>query len=294
MDNETLCGNEYDFGRVKLIATDMDGTFITTGARIPEENRRAARICDESGVTFVIASGRSYRSLGDFIGVEGKNGYIIAHNGARIATAGAEKELYRMPLSMEDAKFLLDLGNRLRVTACVWADEDLYISRRTRNGEIYAQAALAKTVYFDAEDPFFLRDIGDNRSNIDKIYWTANEDGTGWKSNEVAKMIPKTLSCFTSGGGCMEFVDRNVSKGAALKKLCDIIGIDPRDTVAFGDSENDISLLEASGFGVAMENADIRVKAAAKYITKTNNDCGVASAIEEFFGSRQLRKDYGL
>ena len=286
--------NGYDFGGCKLVATDMDGTFITYAAKIPDRNRAAAKICDDCGVHFVIASGRSYRSLAEYIGVEGKNGYIIAHNGARIATAGAEKEIMRTPLTMDDAKFLLDLGDRLSVCACVWADEVLYISGRTRNGELYASAAFAETVYFDAKEPFFLKSTGNNRSNIDKIYWTAYDDGRGWKSEEGAKLIPDTVSCFTSGGGCMEFVDREVSKGNALKTLCGIIGVDISKTVAFGDSENDIALLEAAGLGVAVENADERVKAVAGYVTGTNNDCGVAEAIEKLFGKEQLRKQFGF
>lgn len=286
--------NGYDFGSCRLVATDMDGTFITYTAGIPDRNREAAKICDESGVHFVIASGRSYKSLGDFIGVEGKNGYIIAHNGARIATAGAKKELMRTPLKMDDAKFLLDLGDKLSACACVWADEMLFISKKTRLGDFYAQAALAETVYFDAAAPYFLKEITKGRSNIDKIYWTAGDDGTGWKSEEVSKLIPDTVSCFTSGGGCMEFVDSNVSKGNALRTLCGIIGVDVEKTVAFGDSENDISLLEAAGLGVAVENADERVKAVASYVTGTNNDCGVADAIEKLFGKEQLGKKFGF
>ncbi len=290
-----LSGNDqYDFGTVRLIATDMDGTFITCRAEIPDRNRRAAKICGDNGVIFVIASGRSYASLGDFIGVEGEKGYIIAHNGARIATAGAKKELLRTPLLAEDAEYMIDLGHRLSATACIWADEKLYITRRTRPGKLYAEASLAETVYFDARDPFFLRKTPEGRSNIDKIYWTAGEDGTPWISGEISKLIPETLSCFTSGGGCMEFVDRSVSKGNALRTLCGMIGVDIKNTVAFGDSENDLSLIEAAGFGVAMENADPMVKKKASYITGTNDECGVADAIEKLFGREQKRKQFGI
>ncbi|MBP5312366.1 MAG: HAD family hydrolase [Clostridia bacterium] len=294
MDKNALNLNEYDFGRVRLIATDMDGTFITPACVIPPENRAAAKLCDDCGIHFVIASGRSYKSLGDYIGVEGKNGFIIAHNGARIATAGAKKELMRMPLSMADARFLLELGDKLNVTACVWADEELYVSRKTRFGDLYAQASNTKTYYFDAKDPYFLRTSKEDRSNIDKIYWTARDDGTPWKSGEVAKMIPGSVSCFTSGGGCMEFVDSEVSKGNALKKLCELIGVDIADTVAFGDSENDITLLRTAGFGVAVRNADPAVKAEASFETDSNEECGVAKAIERLFGKEQLRKEYKL
>ena len=73
------------------------------------------------------------------------------------------------------------------------------------------------------------------------------------------------------------------TKGRALERLCEMLGIDPADTVAFGDGSNDISLLRAAGCGVAMENAEPAVKAAADRVTGTNDDSGVAMVLEEFF-----------
>ena len=84
------------------------------------------------------------------------------------------------------------------------------------------------------------------------------------------------------GGGIYEYVQNGVDKGAAAKALCEKLRIDPADTAALGDGENDISMIRMAGFGVAMENAGESVKLVADHITVTNNDAGVAAAIRKF------------
>ena len=75
---------------------------------------------------------------------------------------------------------------------------------------------------------------------------------------------------------------QNATKGQALRALCDALGLDIRQTMAFGDDTNDLDLLRMAGLGVAMENANPAVKAAADVITGTNNAAGFAAAVERF------------
>ena len=75
---------------------------------------------------------------------------------------------------------------------------------------------------------------------------------------------------------------RDANKGEALRFLCRRLGIDIRDSMAFGDGSNDLSMIQAAGIGVAMGNADPAALAAADYITGTNDNDGVAEAIERF------------
>ena len=72
------------------------------------------------------------------------------------------------------------------------------------------------------------------------------------------------------------------TKGRALESLCALLGVDPAETIAFGDGSNDISLLRAAGCGVAMANAEPAVKAAADRVTRTNDESGVAMVLEEY------------
>ena len=78
----------------------------------------------------------------------------------------------------------------------------------------------------------------------------------------------------------LEFVDRGVSKGSALLRLCEMLGISPDQTVPFGDEENDRPMLRAAGLGVAMGNAVPEIKAEADAVTSSNEEDGVAEFIE--------------
>jgi hypothetical protein len=80
----------------------------------------------------------------------------------------------------------------------------------------------------------------------------------------------------------LEFTRAGVNKGVGLHRLAEILGVDPAKTMAIGDTENDLSILKAAGIGVAMGNATDAVKAQADYITASNEEDGVACAIEHF------------
>ena len=94
-------------------------------------------------------------------------------------------------------------------------------------------------------------------------------------------LIPGILVS-SSIGNNLEINAEGADKGSALMRLADALGIDRGETMAFGDGENDISMLRMAGLGVAMDNAQEPVKKAADYITGSNNDSGVASAIRRF------------
>ena len=80
----------------------------------------------------------------------------------------------------------------------------------------------------------------------------------------------------------LEINAKGADKGSALVRLASCLGIEPGETMAFGDGENDSSMIRMAGIGVAMENGEDSVKAAADYVTTTNNKAGVAAAIRQF------------
>jgi hypothetical protein len=91
------------------------------------------------------------------------------------------------------------------------------------------------------------------------------------------------VTAVKSNWNCIDIIRSDVSKGAALIDYAHSEGIDASEIVAFGDSENDISMLKMAGLGIAVDNAEANVKAAADRVTLTNDECGVAVALEELF-----------
>ena len=99
---------------------------------------------------------------------------------------------------------------------------------------------------------------------------------------QIADLIDDDLTVVQTAPFYLEVLPRRINKGDALRAACRAVGIDPAEAMAFGDSENDIPMLRAAGLGVAMANADNAVKAAADVVTLSNNDNGIAAALEKY------------
>ena len=97
----------------------------------------------------------------------------------------------------------------------------------------------------------------------------------------IREFLPESLAVVQTAPFYLEIIPSVINKGQGVLATCRALGIDPVETVAFGDAENDIPMLRAAGIGVAMGNAAARVKAAADEITKSNNEDGIACWLED-------------
>jgi len=99
---------------------------------------------------------------------------------------------------------------------------------------------------------------------------------------QIAAGIPEELSVIQTAAFYLEIIPRCIHKGQGIRDICRVLDIQPSEVIAFGDAENDIPMLQEAGIGVAMGNAADEVKAAADYITLSNNEDGIAAALEAF------------
>ena len=116
----------------------------------------------------------------------------------------------------------------------------------------------------------FPKDVDDNYYCRDEVF-------------EHLKKIPE-ITLVSGGYGNLEFTKAGVDKGVALHKLAQILNIAADETMAVGDTENDMAIVKAAHIGVAMGNATDELKAQADYVTDTNENDGVAKAIRHFMG----------
>ena len=128
--------------------------------------------------------------------------------------------------------------------------------------------------------------IQDNQLKVQKmtLNFFPEENGIYKDRDEVKQFLQKNsrVSCVSGGYNNLEFTRADVNKGAALYTLSDILGIKPSQTMAIGDTGNDLAILTAAGIGVAMGNATEEVRKNADYVTADNTKDGVALAIEHF------------
>lgn len=258
----------------KLIAIDLDGTMITKDHRITDENMKAVKKLVDRDVKVVISTGRAYDSAKKFVerlGLTTVNDYVIAYQGCKLYRPFNDEKVFEIGISNELVQEIIEFVKGYNVGLVMYEDTKLFSQQHHETIATYINS-----IEMPLSDIKF--DI--NNSNITKVITVGERDELEKMVAEIPEHLKENTNNFFSHSNLYEFISKNANKGLALEKLCDILGIDMKDTVAIGDNGNDIELVKMAGFGVAMSNAYEGLKEVADYITvKDNNNSGVAEVI---------------
>lgn len=273
---------------IKLIAVDLDGTFLNERKEITEGNRKAVMKAAAAGVQTVVSTGRPYAGMAveEFIsmGME----YAITVNGAEIYRLKDRKCMYLEGIENVRACEIISALKQLDIRIDFLMDGCGYGERSAH--ERIEELGLPDVMKDYIRDTRILVDdmqafILEKGMEIPKI--TLNfyqlEDGSYKDYDKVVKLLEgmADISFLSGGYHNLEITKLGVNKGKSLRILAEMLGIDIGLTMACGDSENDIDILKAAAVGVAMSNAAEETKAAADYITLSNEEDGVAHVIYE-------------
>lgn len=270
---------------IKLIMLDLDGTLLDSQKRLPEANRAALQAAASKGITVVPASGRVYGGMPAAVRDLPFVRYAVGANGAQVYDAWEKKVIRRAEIPLELADRVYDYLDSLPVIYDCYVDGDGFIDSRH-----YAQIdefitdravnAMARSIRRPVEDfRDYIHRLGKPLQKIQMFF--RDMDRRAREMEKLAEMFP-ALTVISSIANNIEMNDRAATKGEALRFLCCHLGIGPDQAMAFGDMSNDLSMIEAAGLGIAMQNADSDLAAAADYVTDTNDHCGVAMALKKF------------
>lgn len=270
---------------VGLVLLDLDGTMLTTDKQISSVTYAALERASAMGVQIVPCTGRFYGGIPQVVRDLPFVRYFITVNGGNVWDRQADKVLYRAEIPMERGLELFDFMDTLPVIYDCFVDGAAYME-----GNNYARIDEFISVPKDNEMVKTLR------RPVDNLRQFVREKGASLQKTQMFfadigkrnKMLPQIraqipdLLVSTSLVNNIEFTVPAASKGEALRFLANHLGVAVADTMAFGDMDNDRSMIEAAGIGVAMGNAEPCLKDIADYITDTNNADGVAKALEQF------------
>lgn len=267
---------------IKIIASDLDGTLMSTDHMTVSPRTRAALTrAHDMGVKLAIATGRPLALIDYVVNQLPFVDYVITANGACVYDMAQKKNVYTNLISNALAKELIAYFLSREVFF------DVYINGRSKY-QLDTQKYFANSDFpqgfidevVKSMDGF--EDLTEFVGNqgIEKITLYSVKDSDYDEFRE--KMESLGLSVATSFKGNLEATAGTAHKGAALKGLCDILDLTSDEAMSFGDAGNDCTMLEFAQYSFAMENAVEECKAAAKYITKSNGEDGVAHAIEKF------------
>lgn len=264
---------------MKLAAIDLDGTLLNSQHQLLEENTRTLRQAQQQGIQLVLATGRSVVSAVEMLEEMQLEGYILALNGTFIAKK-TNDELSTMRSS------LLEKAEIQKAFAIAQAEGITFIaSNQSGSDRVVAgnQAELVQEFLIKRADLRRLtaeemqEKIEDPAVHYLKLAFTNQDRGRLLRLKE--QLEAAGLPTIFSDTHYIEYVPEGVNKGTALQFLCESLGISMENTLAIGDQENDIELLQMSGIGIAMGNAQEHVKAVADQVTATNDQAGVAKAL---------------
>jgi Cof subfamily protein (haloacid dehalogenase superfamily) len=273
-----------------MLVSDMDYTLLNKDKEISERNREAVRKAIEKGVHMVVATGRIYTSARVYAKLLGVATPIIASNGAIIREASynnpkeTERTIYIDNLSMEAVKEMIRLSHKYKIFCHYFTDDTIYSEKLVNVSLRYTEW----NKYLGEEDQVKVRVVDDLYKEIVQgkveILKAVVVDGDSEKIRGLRNDIVETgiVSVSQSMKDNLEVMNKGVTKGNAVKMLAQMYGIKREEIIAIGDNENDMSMIEYAGMGIAMGNAEESLKSVANYITGDYQKDGVAEAIERF------------
>ncbi len=270
---------------IKLILLDLDGTLLTSDKRISPGNFAALERANADGIHIVPSTGRFFDGIPQVVRDLSFVRYAITVNGAQIYDWTEDRILRRAEIQPADAERIYDRLEALPVIYDCFLDGWGYMDRRNyqRIDQFISDPRVNRMVK-DLRKPVenfraFMREQNRPVQKIQMFFRDMALREQVWA--QLIREFPD-MSVTSSISNNVEINARHANKGEALEFLCRYLGLEVSQSMAFGDGSNDRSMIEAAGVGVAMANADQALKAAADYITDTNDNDGVAKAMEKF------------
>ena len=239
--------------KIQLIALDMDGTLLTGNHEVTERTKQAIAQAREKGVQVMLSTGRWLNTCYSYYEELQLDSYIITVNGGEIWSP--EKELVEQHLfSAEKMEKMWHIGHEAGARMWLVSSGDIFIDQVPAGFSDYQWLKIG----YDMEDKHKLDHIVKELSSIEDL--------------ELSNSLPTNVEVNPIG----------VNKANALKSVTKKMGITMENVLTIGDSLNDIKMIQEAGIGVAMGNAQEAIKKVANHVTDTNENDGVAKAIEKF------------
>jgi len=270
---------------IKLLATDLDGTLLDSAMCLTRENREALEQCISRGIEVVIATGRALSAIPEDIrSIDGLK-WLICSNGAKIYNNITEEQIFASYLSPEALTSVRPILEDNTIMKEVFVDGKPYVAASVMDDlgwygiPEYFQDYVRETRDPVPDLPAFIWEHAELIENINFIH-KDEEDKIAllYKLTEHAGLYTLTQSLRFN----LEIGGIDTDKAFALRYICEMLGIEREETMGIGDNNNDVSMLDFAGIGVAMEDGSQAAKDAADYITTDSDHDGVAFAVEIF------------
>lgn len=264
----------------KMLVLDIDGTATDSKKEVLPRTRDAVIRLQKAGISVAIASGRPSQGIApiaDQFQFDKYGGYILAFNGARIMNWKTRECVYARSLNPSMVRKLYRDALEFQVGIITYEDTRI-VSGTPEDPYMKIEAGINHLPLYFPED--FGQYV---TSPVPKCLFTGEPERLEKMESILADKYFHEAQIFRSEPYFLEATPKNVDKAYCLERLLNLLSLSREELVCCGDGYNDISMIQFAGLGVAMANAQEKVKQVADYITYSNDEDGVAHVIEKFF-----------
>lgn len=265
---------------IKMIAIDIDGTLVNGQKVMTQKVKETIQEAMRRGIKIVLCTGRppaGIKPYADELGFGEHEDYIIAQNGAYILRADTDETVYKKTLTLAEVQEIYEFGKGFSAGTLL-VGEHHYYSLEDEVTESMQKDATIVNMDISVLDPKAVTE----EMGLMKILYIGEPNEVDVIDSAIPVKMRDDFYIVRSQDFLMEVMEKSSNKGTALTKLADHLGIAMEEVMALGDGENDYEMIQVAGLGVVMSNGTDNLKSIANEITLSNEEDGVAHAIEKW------------
>lgn len=278
--------------KYKLLVLDVDGTLLNSEHQISKRTVMTLRKVQQMGVQVVLSSGRptyGILPLAKILDLASYGGYIIPYNGSQIIDMRDGRVLFEKRISPDMVPYVERKADQYGFDLMTYA-EDVVVTNNGQNDHVINEAAINGMKLSAVEDLSISIDF-----NPSKLVLVSDDPGSiDELEQRWEKRLSGTLDVMRSEDFYLEVVPSGVSKANTLGVLLDMLGVKTEEVVAMGDGVSDVGMIQQAALGIAMGNARDSVKRCADTVTLSNDEDGVAVALEKIFLANVMLEQISL
>lgn len=263
--------------KIKMFVTDMDGTLLNNGLTISPANAAALKKAHAAGIVVVVATGRMFEAAQPHIKKLNLNIPLVTYNGAMVKNSITEEVLFEQTMEPLLAQEIFQFGRHMGLHMHGYWGGEVYTDKLDDSSRWYS--AIIKKPIHEIGDALF-----DEPHATYKILGITKPEMFLQNWNDIGFRFKNKIEVTSSYPTFLEILTPNLNKWTAVKNLAKKFQVDISEIMCVGDSINDLCMLKNVEYSVAVKNANWEVKECAKMLVASNDDDGVAEAVEIALG----------
>lgn len=264
-----------------IIALDLDGTLTNSEKNITPHTFDALMKAQREGVRLVLASGRptfGISALANQLQLADYGGYVLSYNGGRIIDWCEKTVIFSQVVDQKLVPILYDFAEKAQLPIVTYLPEAILASKN--EGEYLAEEARINGMPVVVAQNF-VEEAMQIEGGSTKFLIPGEPELLIQLESEMKAALSEQMEVFRSAPFFLELPPKGIDKAQSLQRLLTHLGLERESLMAFGDGFNDLSMIQFAGQGVAMANAVEEVKSIADFVTTSNEEDGIAQALEQ-------------